>query len=682
MKRGKTQFAHIFLGMLSIVAFASACSADPETIIQTVVVTNEVEKQVDVIQTVIVTNEVEKQVDVIQTVIVTNEVEKLVTPTPAPASPKGPVTWTIGFPEDVTTYNIWDIIGPASTAYNFYAFANQYPTLMGLSDKRFDYVPVLAAEFPTDPAQEGDFWVTTVGLKKAKWSDGSPITADDFVFTVDTALTMEIPGNWSSNIDKDVVDHAEAVDGSTLKIYFKSAPGLSRWQFGLAQQAIVSKKFWEPLVNEIKAAGGSLEDQRSALFAIQPENEPIAGEMDFIKWEEGAFVSMDRNDDYFWQDSVVKQYANGAYEATDKSGTFVAYGSAGGDVDLQVTRGVQSDTVNFSVFASQDAAVLALRGGEIDYFLSPLGLSSGLKSQVQGQPGIATIQNPANGFRYLGFNLRRAPMDSTEFRQAVATLIDKEFLAERILQNAAVPIYTVVPEGNGFWWNPEVPQFGKGMTREDRINDVVVKLKGAGFTWTKEPAWNADGRKVDAGEGLKDPNGVVVPELEILTPSAGYDPLRATAGIWIEQWLKEAGIPVKANLTGFNVIVPRVYDEQDFDMWILGWGLTVYPDYLADFFTSDHAGLGDLNAGGYSNPEFDALAKDFIGETNLDAARTKAFTLQAFLAEDLPYVTLFTTPIIEAYRTDSFDFAYTEVIDGLQNYFQWMNGPLSNTVFE
>ena len=41
----------------------------------------------------------------------------------------------------------------------------------------------------------------------------------------------------------------------------------------------------------------------------------------------------------------------------------------------------------------------------------------------------------------------------------------------------------------------------------------------------------------------KDKAGKVIPEIELLAPSAGYDPLRATAGIWIEQWLKEAGIP-------------------------------------------------------------------------------------------------------------------------------------------
>jgi len=642
-----------------------------------------VEKRV--VETVIVEREVPVEQRVVETVIVEKEITKQVTPTPRPATPvpaKGPVTWTIGFPDDITSLNVWDIMGPASTAYNFYAMLNQYPALMALSDQRFDYVPMLAKDFPRDVVQEGSFWTATVEMRDdVKWSDGQPIDANDVVFTIATALEFELPGNWGSNIDSTVVDRAEAVGPYTVKLYFKSKPGLSRWQYGLAQTIIVPEHFWAPIVAEARKEA-ELIDRQKALFGHKPVNEPKAGEMVFEKWEPGAFVSLKKNPTYYWQDSKVVQYESGAYAETVRGKTFTAYGSPGGDVALELTRSVDADAVNFSVFSSQDAAILALRAGEIDYFLSPLGLAAGLKQQVVGQPGISVIQNPSNGFRYLGFNLRRAPMDNAAFRKAVATLIDKEFLCEKILQNAAFPIYTAVPEGNGFWWNPDVPQVGKGLTREQRINEVVSLLTAAGFTWEKQPAWNAGDRKVDAGVGLKDPSGKPVKELEILTPSAGYDPLRATSGIWIEQWLKEAGIPTKANLTGFNVIVPRVFEEQDFDMWILGWGLTIYPDYLADFFHSNQAVLGGLNAGGYSNPEFDALADDFTSETDLTRAREKAFTLQEYLADDLPYVTLFATPIIEAFRSDTVNFAFIDVIDGLQNYFQSINGPLSHTAVD
>jgi ABC-type transport system substrate-binding protein len=312
--------------------------------------------------------------------------------------------------------------------------------------------------------------------------------------------------------------------------------------------------------------------------------------------------------------------------------------------------------------------VLALKKGDIDFMLNPLGLQRGLQEQLKDQAGLATIENPSNGFRYLGFNFRRPPLDSKAFRQAVATLIDKEFLTRTVLQGVAIPMYAPVPEGNGFWHNPNVPLLGKGLSRGDRIAQAVALLKGAGFTWQTEPKMSQDGKFVEVeGKGLKMPNGQPVPSLEILAPSPGYDPLRSTFAIWIERWLNEVGIPTKARLTGFNVIVETINDPDRFDIWILGWGLSLFPDYLEAFFHSRHSVPGGHNRGGYSNPEFDKLADELLTETDLNEARKKAFKMQEFLADDLPYVVLFTTPVLETYRSDRLKFPYTQTLNGLQS---------------
>ena len=55
-------------------------------------------------------------------------------------------------------------------------------------------------------------------------------------------------------------------------------------------------------------------------------------------------------------------------------------------------------------------------------------------------------------------------MGFKEFRQAIATVIDKEFVSQTILQDSTIPMYSLVPEGNAFWHNPDVPQFGKDWT--------------------------------------------------------------------------------------------------------------------------------------------------------------------------------------------------------------------------
>ena len=178
------------------------------------------------------TREVEKPIEVIEEVPVERIVTVVVTPTAVPVPPPaavpapGPTVWRIGMPEDISTTNIWDVLGPDSTVYNFYALLNRYPYLYGLSDQRFDWVPSLAQGFPTDFAKEGDLWTTSVRLKSgAKWTDGTPITADDVAFTVQTALELELPGNWASIVDPSVVDHAEAVDPSTVQVLLQGEAG-------------------------------------------------------------------------------------------------------------------------------------------------------------------------------------------------------------------------------------------------------------------------------------------------------------------------------------------------------------------------------------------------------------------------------------------------------------------------
>ncbi len=596
------------------------------------------------------------------------------TPTPAPTEPPaGDQVYRIGIAEDLTTTNYWTYLGPDGTVWNSYVLGGSKPTLYGYSAQRFDWIPSLAADFPTPLKEEvvgGEtFWTTELDLVEGvKWSDGTEVTAEDFVFTAQTAVDLELTGNWPSIVDPEYFDHAESDGSHHLKIYFKQKPGLARWQFGLAFMPIMSRAYWEPVVSEARQAGDLIEQQK-VLYAHVPEGEPSAGGFIFDQWERGAFAEKARNPDFSFSGTEVTQYVSGAYEAsTPGLRDFTAYGEPGGETALEYVEGPYAESTIYSIYGSQDAAVLALKKGDIDFMLNPLGLSSGLQEQLEGEGGLTTLENASDGMRYLGFNFRKAPLDEKAFRQAVATLIDKEFLVDTVLQGVAIPIYTTVPEGNGAWYNPDVPLIGKGLSRAERIAQAVEKLKGAGFSWETEPRVSEDGNFIEqTGEGLKMPNGEPMPEMEVMAPSPGYDPLRSTFAIWIERWLNEVGIPVRANLTGFNVIVDKVFNQQDFDMWILGWGLSAFPDYLESFFHSRHSELEGHNPGGYSNPEFDRLADELLAETDLEAAKQQVFKMQSFLAEDLPYVVLFDTPIVETYRSERVEFPYTETWGGLQN---------------
>jgi ABC-type transport system substrate-binding protein len=170
------------------------------------------------------------------------------------------------------------------------------------------------------------------------------------------------------------------------------------------------------------------------------------------------------------------------------------------------------------------------------------------------------------------------------------------------------------------------------------------------------------------------PDGTPVPELELWAPNAGYDPLRSTFAIWAETWLNEAGIPVKAQLAGFNELITRIYTNQDFDMYILGLSLGVFPTYLRDYFAEEQAPPGGNNAGGFISQDFEKLSLDLLLCTDYETCKSIADQIQQFLAIQTPYVILFDTGILEAYRNASIQFPFNEQLSGLQYTHQ---GPFS-----
>lgn len=569
---------------------------------------------------------------------------------------------------DLTARNPWSRYGPNTTIWNSYATAGVHPTLFGYTTRRFDWVPVLAADLPRplehDPAQ--GVWRSRVALRPgAHWSDGTPITAHDVAFTFRAIAALgasRLGGNFASFAPEDLLERVEAVDDHTVE--FTLARRDARYNFNVLMAPIFSRAFWEP---RLEAALGT-DDPLRAMFDADIGEEPVHGAFLYGSWERGSFVHRPANPGFGLRGAVERLYGSGAVRLT-REGLYdwTGYGEPGGAVELEVVTGPHVGAVHYRVFGTQATGVLALQAGEVDYLFNPIGLEKGFHDQLRGAPGVALVENPTNGIRYLAFNLRREPMRRLAFRQAVATLIDREFISERVLQGVAQPIAAIVPPANAFWHNPEVPVPGQGMSRAERIQDAVRLLEAEGFAWDRRPRLGPDGSLQEPGRGLRLPGGRPVPPLELLGPGDAYDPLRATFALWIERWLNEVGIPVRPNLTAFNVVAERVFERQDFDMWILGWSLGVYPSHLHAFFHSRFGGLRGHNAQGYANPEYDRLVEEFLAETDdMERARALARRLQVFLAEDLPYVVLFDTPIVEAYRSDRVSFPTTDVLGGLQ----------------
>jgi ABC-type transport system substrate-binding protein len=553
-------------------------------------------------------------------------------------------------------------------------------SLYSISIPDFLLVPVLAAGDLPPVEADGDGFSATIPLRQgATWSDGEAVDANDFVFTFDVVREFELGANWLTSTPEQVTS-VEAVDDSTVKINFSDVPGLSIYQSGIAQMALMPEHFWTPVVEEARGS----DDPKAALYAASGAGEPSAGTNIFDKWEQGAFASITANPDYYYSGTKYTTYADLSWSQSNGAGIDETYfGSGGGDVRSEYTDGPFVGEVIYSEYGSQDAAYLAFTEGEVDYVLNPSGIPTGRREELRSIEGLEFAINPSEGFRYMAFNLRKAPMNNEAFRQAFAYVIDKEFVTQSVLGGAALPIYSLIPEANGAWYTDDVNKWGFGLSEGERFDTAVGILTDAGYTWSTNPEalkdedGNYTGVFID-GEGMKSPDGTEVPEVELLTPGPGYDPLRSTFATWIGQWGERLGVPMDVNPTDFNTIVDKTFPPQteesvlEWDIYMLGWGggdPSVPCGSHQAFFGLDQDAVtgGGFNTPGYNDADFEALSDEFDLATDLGEAKSICADMEKNISENLPYIVLFSTPITDAWRANV-QFPIKDVLGGMNQY--------------
>ena len=584
----------------------------------------------------------------------------------------GPLdTYTLGIFEDVTTDNQWAFNDVAEgTVWNGYFLSPTTAGMYTVSYPGIEFVPDLADGELAPAEQDGDSWVGTITLRDGvTWSDGEPFTATDVAFTWQTVVDAGLQGGWLDYTDyavealadppEDAVDNGpitavEATDDLTVTVTFKTQPGLAIWGpgTGITNMPIQPAHFWQPVVDEALAS----DDPSTELMAASGLEAPAIGPTVVGELQEGSFASATANEVYYDADT---EHTSGGVTWTE--GPFAA--------DYQ-----------YPLYGGQEAAVLALADGEVDYLLNPLGMQRGFQDQVAENPDLTAVVNPTNGYRFLAFNHARAPMSDPAFRNALTALINKEFVTEQLLQGVAFPLYVILPEGNVAWYNEEVAaelatEGYAGLEDMERKQIAIDLLTAADYTWETAPTIEGEGEEAvfTAGSGLIGPDGEPVGQLELITPTASYDPLRAQFASYISGVAQEMGIDLVAIPTDFTKIVSDVFTLDDennytspFDMFILGYSLgnAAFPTFHCSFFCTG----GDSNNTQYSDEDYDAFAAQFDEAQTQEEAYTAMWEMERLIARDKPHVPLFDTGILEFY-SNRVQYPYTETLSGLQFLF-------------
>jgi len=678
----------VVVGLLVIASMAlAACTPEPVTVVETVVVEKEGET---IVETVVVEVEVEKEVEA--------------APVEEAAGAECCDAYRIALFEEPVSLNYWNYLGPGSSVWTQYVVSGQQAALFNLSDVRFDFITELASAIP-EPVDNGDgtYTMTVEMIEGATWNDGTAITAHDYVFTFNACKDLKLTQNWPNQCTPAGLEATvTAVDDYTVEfVFLNQAPSLGNWQAGLALAPILPQHYWADKAAEAYAfldgvAAPEVErpedceaedadadvcgawaaydeaftNARTTLYEADASDAPSAGGYTTDKWEAGAFVQRSAIDTYFFKGAEIVEYEDGTWQLTMPDGTvYQLYGNAEGEETLRYTNGPYSPNIIFSLYGSQDAAFLALANGEVDYVMNPLGLSRGLREQAERGEGITTYTNADYGMFYLAFNMTKFPMSDYAFRQAFDIVIDKEFVVNSVLGGVVFPMYSTMPPGNGFWHNPDTPKPYVGLTRAERVDMAVQVLKDAGWSWTAEPFWDDDLQDVVPGEGILGPDGVEIPEMTILGPGPAYDPIRATFNQWISEWGRELGMPIQSELTGFNTILGPVFIDANYDLYILGWSLgnVAFPDYFEAFWHSRNctAESGNYNTPCLKSEEYDALVDEFMATGDLARAQELVYEMQVMLADLRPYVPLFYKQVHDLAHSRVV-FPYSETLGGIE----------------
>jgi peptide/nickel transport system substrate-binding protein len=525
----------------------------------------------------------------------------------------------IGLSEEPRTLNIW----LASDANSRKILSQIYQPLYRRAPDTVRLVPWLAED---DPVFDATAISYTVRLRPARWSDGSTLTSSDVAFTVRLIQEFRIPRFYSQ---WKFVEKIATPDSRTIRFYLKEPMAL-----------FLTRSLTVPIVQENEwkdvAATARTQEKPLAVMLNYRVDHPVgSGPFMLMEWREGAYIHMKRNPLFF---------GTGLTIAGRRLGPYV-------------------DALLFKIYGTSDVAILALKKGSIDMFW--WGIQPGYLEDLRRQKNIRIFENQKSALYFIGFNLRKKPFNDVHLRRAVATLIDKEFIVSRILQGHGDRMNSIVPQGNRYWYCPDVPDYGENLTRDARIRRAYGILKEAGYTWEVPPI-DENGKTVP-GVGLRLPDGQPMAPFTILTPPADYDPHRAMSGMMVQEWLRAVGMPAYSKPMAFGALIQMIKGAHDFDAFILGYGkLSSDPDYLRSFFHSAMDKKRGWNMSGYRNPEFDRMATESSRTMDPEKRRALIWKMQRLLLSDVPYFPIYNPLLIEAVRVDRFR-GWVEMVDGIGN---------------
>ncbi len=427
----------------------------------------------------------------------------------------------------------------------------------GLISRNFEgeYEGVLAEswEYSND-----DKTITFKMKQDAKFSDGTPVTANDIVFTYQVLADPSYTGRYGSAVKdmKGYNDYAEgktetfegvvALDDYTVQFNFEEA---LRVNFANCTYPAMPKHYYGADFAYNNTAG---------VEAIT--GEPMgSGPYKVEVFQEKEYVSLTRNENYAGEGYLVK------------------------DIILK--------------FVDQTTDIVELTTGGVDLLA---GVIEPNKIADAKNAGMQANSYPRSGYGYVKLNCEWGPTADPKVRQALYYAFNREEFVNSYFKDEETGEVLAGTQAHPF------SQISWAL--DDKIKG---ELNNYDFDLEKAKALlDEAGWKLNA-QGLREKDGKVM-ELNIAA-MPDHDILATLIPMWERDWQQGLGVKLNVAYLEFNTILDYVIYNSDanVDKWSLFFlAVTIStpdPHTLYDSFHSDYIGSGQDNTSRYRNPKVDEL---------------------------------------------------------------------------
>ena len=468
-----------------------------------------------------------------------------------------------------------------SNQVSYVIFQEMYPALV-----QYDENYKLTGDWAESWTVSDDNLTYTFSLRPGAWSDGTPLTAADAVWTFENVLKYKdvSTGLMAGYIDG--VTSVKAIDDQTLEVTYgkPKATALANLQ----PFYILPKHVFEQHVGD----GGKGLDK----WDMKAEGELVGGGPFTVKsYDETGTTLLERNPGYYGPKPHL-------------------------------------DAVGITVYQNPDAMVSAFRAGEIDA-MDKVPVT--LVDQIKAMPDVQVVEGLVPDVVNIGFNSNPKKTKHRELldprvKQAMAHAVDRDTIIETVYNGYAEPAASILTPIAGDYLDPTIKPEAYDLALANQLLDDAGYAKGD------------DGIRVTP-EGERMSYEVILPT-DIQGQQRKFEIIQED---WKSIGIETVGKPMDGSAAWDAMMAPDgKYLDFDIHMW--SWLGYIDPDFMLMTVMCDQ--YGNWSDTGYCNPEYDALYAKQATEIDPAKRQAIVYEMQQILYRDHPYIFVAQSEFIRAYK--------------------------------